>query len=357
MPLLVLMLLIALYTNAQIIVVQTILPTQTRYSDTWTAVVTNPIKEGMAIAELKISKEGKAILQAKSKMFMLPMGEYNLNYQRLTFEQPVLQPSVGFGWSKYLGQGNYDICIHIRSVENAWEGESCTPLEILPLSPPFLISPMNKEQVDELPLLTWSPPMPLNIYENLNYDLKLVEMMPMQSGFEALARNLPVLYMPNSTVLTYQYSMSNMPLKPGKTYAWQVQAKDQGRIIGETEVWQFTVREQKHRVKEELLPDYYYRLEKSTAKQTSATAIGCLGITCDGESLKDLKYSVFDKKGNELDTSKGIRMVKAKQSNYYILYLNETPDMKDGKVYKLEIVTIEKNKYSLEFIYHIPELK
>lgn len=352
-----LMLLVALYTNAQIIVVQTILPTQTRYSDTWTAVVTNPIKEGMAIAELKISKEGKAILQAKSKIFMLPMGEYNLNYQRLTFEQPVLQPSVGFGWSKYLGQGNYDICIHIRSVENAWEGESCTPLEILPLSPPFLISPMNKEQVDELPLLTWSPPMPLNIYENLNYDLKLVEMMPMQSGFEALARNLPVLYMPNSTVLTYQYSMSNMPLNPGKTYAWQVQAKDQGRIIGETEVWQFTVKSQNFKVKEELLPDYYYRLGNKSKKQSVAMAKGCMGFTCEEETLKNYTFRVTDDKNKEVDTTGGIRIVPAKQPNHYIIYLNESSKVKPNKSYRLYITNGNKKEYNIDFIYTPPSLK
>jgi hypothetical protein len=353
-----LLLFIGFASQAQLIIIQQVNPIETKYSDGWSATVQNMESHLAAIAELKISKHGKLIVHALSKQFNLPKGETQLSFNSLKIDRLTVQPEGAFSWNKYLNQGDYEICLKVRSIENTPEAESCLPHEILPLSPPMLISPSSGSEIEDLlPMLTWSPPIPLNIYEHLQYDLTLVEMMPMQSSYEALARNRPFVQLKNYTDLVYQYSPTNATLIPGKEYAWQVSAYDGGKLIGKTEVWKFKVKKETPKVREELLPDYYYELSAPGAIKSSGGAKGCLGFTCAEEMLDtNMKYTITDAKGKKIDT-KEARLVLSKQANYFILYMNDCKAIKKGRSYRLDIVANSSKKYFIDFIYQDPDLK
>jgi hypothetical protein len=104
-----------------------------------------------------------------------------------------------------------------------------------------LIQPANTEVIKELrPVLSWTPPAPVHMFNNLSYDIIVTGIYDKQSPEEALQRNIPVMttISSNNSVL-YPSSFTN--LEQGKTYAWQVIAKDAGRFGGKSEVWTFSI--------------------------------------------------------------------------------------------------------------------
>jgi hypothetical protein len=156
--------------------------------------------------------------------------------------------SVGFTDGSQPGQplpvGDYLICYKLFEVEASSSNvlaSECITIFAEPLSPPQLIQPENQGVIRELrPVLSWTPPAPVQMFANLNYDLVVAIVYENQSPEEAIQRNIPVLTTISSTnSLLYPSSQTN--LETGKTYAWQISARDGGRFGGKSEVWTFTI--------------------------------------------------------------------------------------------------------------------
>ena len=117
----------------------------------------------------------------------------------------------------------------------------CMKIIAEPLSPPQLIQPEDKSVIVEpRPILSWTPPAPVYMFSSLSYDIVVSPLHEKQSPEEALQRNLPVLTT-SSVNNSLGYPASYSTLESGKSYAWQVIAKDAGRFGGKSEVWTFTV--------------------------------------------------------------------------------------------------------------------
>lgn len=142
--------------------------------------------------------------------------------------------------------GSYVICYQIVGGIAGKElplGEECIRLNIEPLSPPLLNFPANESILNETyPPFSWIPPAPFEMFNNLNYDLLVTEVLPGQQPSEAINNNSPIYFKANLLQPFDIYSSSYNKLDTGKTYAWQVIAKNGINYSSKTSVWTFSVK-------------------------------------------------------------------------------------------------------------------
>ena len=191
-------------------------------------------------AILTNTSTGKIVLEGKSNII-------NLNKGSIILNEGLLQPTYNFYSESFRASGlapygNYEICITVISINNNEViGEGCIAVEVTPMSPPLLINPENESEINEqYPLLTWLAPTPLKALGSVLYDIKIVEIFPNQTPYDAIQRNYGVLELRGIKNTFLQYPVTAMKLDSSKKYAWRVIAKtNDGNILGETEVWVF----------------------------------------------------------------------------------------------------------------------
>jgi hypothetical protein len=118
----------------------------------------------------------------------------------------------------------------------------CVRINSTPLSPPLLNTPANKAVLQTpAPQLTWTPPTPINMFDNLSYSLHVTEVMQGQAPSEAIVYNTPLFTSANIKTPYSTYPSTYTKLQPGKTYAWQVVANNGDNYAAATEVWTFSL--------------------------------------------------------------------------------------------------------------------
>ncbi|WP_276482784.1 hypothetical protein [Paraflavitalea pollutisoli] len=146
----------------------------------------------------------------------------------------------------FLPTGVFNICYSILQVNSDYVeriGEECETVEIEPISPPQLMTPLDEEQVDiSRPLFAWVPPSPYSTLNGLLYDWILVEVQATQSPADAVQQNIPILSRQNIAYTNFQYPLSAPELDSTRLYAWRVTAKNNLLPIGNSEVWSFRLR-------------------------------------------------------------------------------------------------------------------
>lgn len=220
-------------------------------SQLWSITLTNtsnaslPIRIRMIMTDLST---GQVVLSGTTNLLQLERGnkilQYNdvipVNYSVLNTNYNVDMAPNGF-----LPIGNFNVCYEI--VKQAGEvfesiGEECATIEIEPVSPPFLNSPDDhSEVVEKRPLFMWLPPAPINLFNNLSYNLRLVEILPNQNSSNAIQQNFPVISQNYIAGLTFQYPSSYAALDTGKAYAWQITANNNNLLIAKSDIWAFKI--------------------------------------------------------------------------------------------------------------------
>jgi hypothetical protein len=113
---------------------------------------------------------------------------------------------------------------------------------VKPTGPPRLIAPADGVRLpaqEKCPMFRWTPPTPAR--PGVRYVLRVVEVLPGQTGKEATGANEPWYEGKELVVQSLRYPVSGRALAAGRQYAWQVRALDSaGRTIAESEVWTFT---------------------------------------------------------------------------------------------------------------------
>lgn len=145
----------------------------------------------------------------------------------------------------FLPVGNYRACYSVVSVSShpgAPLAEDCIPVEIQPVSPPQLSWPSDTACLSTpYPQFSWLPPLPMQLFSSLNYDLVVMEVKPGQTPYEAIQQNIPVYNLHRGTQLTDIYPASAAALDTGRVYCWQVIAKNGEENIAQSEVWTFHI--------------------------------------------------------------------------------------------------------------------
>jgi hypothetical protein len=137
--------------------------------------------------------------------------------------------------------GYYTFCFELTLFDGKTAPVTeCLPVDVEAMVPPMLVTPEDSAVLpDQYPVFTWVPPAPINIFPILLYDFILVEQYPGQPKNEAIQRNSPVIGVFNLTSPVYPVAASGTQLDTGKTYVWQVIARNGDTYGAKTEAWSF----------------------------------------------------------------------------------------------------------------------
>lgn len=206
-------------------------------------------------------------------------------------------------------------------------------LSVTPLSPPLLVAPDDEaELVTPYPQLSWMPPVPAEMLNGLNYDLKIVEVKSGQKPVEAILNNPLVYTKANLKYTAEPYPSTLPPLEKGKVYAWQVMAKNSQANFIATDVWTFSIRNDSAKAGDRIRS--YVSLKKNRDEASNVFVSG---------KLLDIKLYSFEK-----EYGASVRIYNARKQlieqqkqtihygeNYLTLELNASYEA--GVLYLLEL--------------------
>ena len=289
---------------------------------------------------------GQSVLSAGTRSISLGKGLKMLQARDV---QPVQYNSAAAGFTgNFLPLGSYLACYTIRRMNGDGTetlANECIRINITPLSPPLLNTPADKSVITSTyPQFTWLPPTPLDMFDNLQYDISMAEVMPGQSPAEAILYNTPQ-YVSGRLKLPYEsYPSSYTKLEAGKTYAWQVTARNGASYAAVTEAWTFTVAVDS--IKKTTVTASYIQLKNKQERS------GISYIT--GKELH-IKYYSYDPGRTTviriLDRNKTLlreeKHALAYGDNYISLQLDNR--FRKGQVYQVEITDLNNNTYTAAF--------
>jgi len=140
--------------------------------------------------------------------------------------------------------GSYQACYVVMSEEkgNARRIENCIQVNVDPLSPPLLNTPADEGRLyTPYPQFTWLPPAPMGLFNDLSYDLVVVEVLPGQGKADAIQQNIPVYSAGFVKNLYMNYPSSYKALDTSRLYAWRIVALNNGMPAAMSDIWTFRV--------------------------------------------------------------------------------------------------------------------
>ncbi len=302
-----------------------------------------------------ISKAGslEKIVEARTQVIELGVGAIQLNEFLL---QPVYRYfSSAVQQTGYLPYGNYEICLKAyQADDNEEKGAACTDQEVTPLSPPLLISPENGSTVPTpLPLLVWLGPMPVNSSMPVHYDLKLVEVTQNQTPYDAIRRNFALVEQKGIHQTIFQYPANAMTLEASKVYAWQIAARSaDNTLIGETEVWTFTLAKEKGQPYDPGPPTTnYIKMKKEITSDYTLITKEIRAVFNKEHTVNHLDFRVLDLNQKVL-TEIEEKGMKSEGNNKYVIAISTLSKLKKDNFYLLEATYKEtREKQYLLFRY------
>lgn len=303
----------------------------------------------MLLLDLKDAQSGQSVVTANTGATLLPRGVKLISAQDI---QPIYYNYLTAGFAgNYLPLGSYIACY--RVAKNTGEtpqvlAEECVRINIQPLSPPLLNLPADKDTLTHAyPQFSWMPPSPVDMFNDLQYELLLTEVLQGQSPGEAILYNTPVYTSNYLTRLYEPYPPSMTALDTGKIYAWQIVARNGGSFAAQSEVWTFMVK-------------------AGSVEGVAKKAVTAYLVMKDGENVNGLlaikdytlpvkyySYSAgYDATVLVKDLNGKIMFQLRRKIIYGDNFLNISLDrsLQKDKVYKLEIIDQRNKVHSANFI-------
>ncbi|NII28736.1 hypothetical protein HB364_26885 [Pseudoflavitalea sp. X16] len=289
---------------------------------------------------------GQSVLSAGTRSISLGKG---LKVLQARDVQPVQYNHAAAGFTgNFLPLGSYLACYTISRIQGDGTetlANECVRLNISPLSPPLLNTPADKSVINSTyPQFTWLPPTPLDMFDNLQYDISVAEVMPGQSPAEAILYNTPK-YVSGRLKLPYEsYPSTYTKLEAGKTYSWQVTARNGDSYAAATEVWTFRVVNDS--VQQTTAVASYIQLKNKQERS------GINYIT--GKELH-IKYYAYDPNRTTairiLDRNKAVLLEQKRDLVYGDNFISLKLDNRfhKGQVYQVEITDLNNNTYTAAF--------
>lgn len=209
---------------------------------------------------VEIEREGEEIARLRSEPLTFQPGVYHYNTFR---DRPAIAFPGGFGdllsrlptetrgvldRTGRLPEGTYTISVEAEPVDRDLLIASVpgfTTFEVRIAEPPLLLVPDDGTVVQGgVPLFTWTSATGIDAGSSLAYDLLIVEVLPGQTAYDAIATNDPHVETTLFDQTTFAYTPAELPLESGVTYAWRVGARDAAGVVpfiedGLTEIYTF----------------------------------------------------------------------------------------------------------------------
>ncbi len=221
---------------------------QLHIEDLWKVQINNMsgiMKDIYLIGTITESEKG-IIFAAQTKVFRIPSGISQLKYKQIS---PV---HINYSNDEYsdiaiktggLPEGEYDYCIKVIDASTGDElVTNCLP-QLQNLSNTFapqLLAPIDGVEVTEkYPIFTWLPATGNINPNNINYQIKIVQILDGQSANDAVNANPPWFVTELKSSLL-KYPISAREFESEEKYAWQVTAVDENKmILAESEISPF----------------------------------------------------------------------------------------------------------------------
>lgn len=314
----------------------------------WNLVLTNNTNttyDVTILLNLKDAVTGQSVLSAGTRSMQLSKGVKVLGLQDV---QPVQYNYGAAAVGNFLPLGSYIACYTVNRYNHELMeaiGTECVRINIMPLSPPLLNIPSNKSVLQTpVPQFSWTPPAPIDMFDNLSYDISVAEVLEEQSATEAIMYNTPVYVSSNVKAPYVNYPSTYARLQPGKTYAWRVTARNGDNYATATEAWTFTIAADSTKINPVSLS--YIAVSKNPAEQ------GVHYIT--GNELY-IKYYSFDKTHESVVRFLNAEKKLIQEVKQTIIYGDNFLKFKlnhlyhSDKVYFIEIADQQKNINTASF--------
>jgi hypothetical protein len=226
-------------------------PNQLKIEHLWWVDLDNTTQSSYTVylyAEIIKAQKG-LIFKARSNSFKLTLGKKRITPKDITDVSNVWYASKYRDYIIRTGsvpQGTYTVCVYVMREQTGNElGKHCITLPVYLPGAPRLISPQGGSKVKQKhPLFTWAPPTPQPPNIQIQYKLKIVEILKGQTKEEAMGANVLWFEKSGLTTRSLGYPASARPLEKTKEYVWQIQAIDAsgfpvGKNQGRSEIWQF----------------------------------------------------------------------------------------------------------------------
>jgi hypothetical protein len=245
-----------------------------------------------------------------------------------------------------------EVCLEVLDLTKdilASQFKSLPPVVSLP---PFLVYPFEGEVLESsVVMFTWTPPMPLPSNEITSYTLTIVELG--QTGFSkspelAIQQQQPFFQQSKIPGNTLSYPASAPRLEGGKTYAWQVSAETYNRVLGITQVWTFSVDEQKRLVPEEKSAPFVDLKRRDDASIYPAREVVRFKFP-NPYSEAQFSLHIIDGKGKVMPFEQ--EWLSDLGNGLYELKLPLAAGFKAGAFYELEIRDRKSGYYTLKMRY------
>ncbi len=218
-------------------------PGQYNVERLWDATLNNPDTTRYEVwLEGTIIEGSKGqVFWAKTKKFQLPPGTKVIRYADIQ-SIGVAEQTNAPGYKEFaartggLPEGNYTFTVKLMPDF----GAKSVKFSVKPMAPPRLISPRDGEVIrTPYPQFRWTGPTPA--VPGVTYELRIVEVLPGQSKFEAMATVSPWLDARGIRSTSLTYPRSARPLAARKKYAWQVKAVSGRAVMGASDIWEFII--------------------------------------------------------------------------------------------------------------------
>jgi len=177
------------------------------------------------------------IATATSVPIQIPPGQFNmqitnadyLNYESLTYDPDFYDQVTITG---LLPDGEYEICSYLSDFETGDPlTEGCGFCNVISSTPPVLIYPVQSEVVLEpVPTFSWLPSNP-QPQTPMQYMMKIFEVMPGQTSYQAAQTNPPFFTGDGLTQTQFNYDAFQLQMGPCQLYSWFVQEYPQGTVL------------------------------------------------------------------------------------------------------------------------------
>lgn len=287
------------------------------------------------------------------------LNSMNFDFSELNYLNPdILEIEEKSGAYPY---GLYSICIQVRcatsdcnglgATASSSEEITCINVNIENPTPLILAHPEDEAEIEETkPLYTWIPPSPVARSSNLNYTMRLVEMMEGQNKSDALTMNRPIIEMSGIGQPSLMHPLDVPELEKGKWYAWQVEAFVGNTPIAQSEQWKFKVKKEEKKKEKMNQAVFLKPLNNSFIfdLKSDSLLIGLVKIPLLVMNQSFVKIKVKDYTGKTINEFEYQIEKSNNQSDYLLIkfHINEIFKVKMAGTYLLEFDEIhETEKY------------
>lgn len=220
--------------------------------------------------------------------------------------------------------------------------------------PPMLLSPTDGEVIETVtPFLTWTPAFAAGFQGQIQYRLRLAEVLKGQNGYQAIASNPALLTEKGISVTTLAYPAGARVLEAEKTYVWQVHAYSDGTELGQSEIWTFSLGKPKEDPVTKT-PRYYIKPSRKVSAEYVRLQRPELPVALEEgyfPTTGRLRFTILNEQMETVAVEKDFEAVVKTGLNTYVISLcshNSRITLKKGR-YILELLAGKNERLYIPF--------